>query len=225
MVSIMPWFAPDSKPGESLRWNDRSKYFSAGAAARPSKPARSLSTVSKPSRSKAASWPGRSPDRTPPHGFPPRCRPPRSDGRRRAFRASALFAWIERPAQALDAGREVSNQRAGIGVSPGALHIGHRAEIGTDGVDHRAHILQPGARAWIANGGLRIAAALVLSSRIASKRRNGCAGLVDGDVGAGQAVPPEDFVEHERPAGVGDIGDQRSARRSAMRGISGWTNR
>ena len=34
---------------------------------------------------------------------------------------------------------------------------------------------------------------------------------MNDDVGAGQTVPPEDFIEHERPAGVGDIGDQRSA--------------
>ena len=30
-------------------------------------------------------------------------------------------------------------------------------------------------------------------------------------VAAFEAVPPEDFVQHERPAGVGDVGDQRAA--------------
>ena len=50
---------------------------------------------------------------------------------------------------------------------------------------------------------------LVVAHRLETAERG--AGRVDGDVGAGQAVPPEDFVEHERPAGVGDIGHQCSA--------------
>jgi hypothetical protein len=50
---------------------------------------------------------------------------------------------------------------------------------------------------------------LVVAHRLEAAERG--AGLVNGGVGAAQAVPPEDFVEHERPAGVGDICDQRSA--------------
>ena len=68
----------------------------------------------------------------------------------------------------------------------------------------------PARRAWMANGGLRIAAAIVLSSRIASKRRNGAPASWMVIVAARQAVPPQDFVQHERPAGVGDVGDQRA---------------
>ena len=67
----------------------------------------------------------------------------------------------------------------------------------------------PARRAWMANGGLRIAAAIVLSSRIASKRRNGAPASWMVYVAARKAVPLEDFVQHERPAGVGDVGHER----------------
>ena len=49
---------------------------------------------------------------------------------------------------------------------------------------------------------------LVVAHRLeAAERRTG---LMDGDVAAREAVPLEDVVEHERPAGVGDVGHQRS---------------
>ena len=68
----------------------------------------------------------------------------------------------------------------------------------------------PARRAWIAIGRIedrRRHRLVVAHRREAAERR---AGFVNGIVAARKPVPLENFVQHERPAGVGDVGHERS---------------
>ena len=107
-------------------------------------------------------------------------------------------------------GLQVGDERRGIRLGPAAQHVRHGPEIRPDGVDHRAHVAEPGVAGVdrerrIENGGGH---AVVAHRGEAAERR---ADFGDRVVGAFEPVQPQHAVEHERPAGVGDVGRERLA--------------
>ncbi len=98
-----------------------------------------------------------------------------------------------------------------IRPGPGAQHIGHSAEIRTYLVGDRSHVLEAGPARVNCERRIddRGRHRLVVPHRLEAAERR--AGLVDRIVAALKSVPAKNFVQHERPAGVGDVGDQRLA--------------